>query len=542
MAQNFKDNTLYEMDNLVVLRGMNSETVDLIATDPPFNTKRNRSGTAGFYVDKWKWGDTDILPDQWKWNEVHPKWLEEIKDEHPELYQVIESTKLVQGEDTAAFLCFISVRLLEMHRVLKPTGSIYLHCDPTMSHYLKLVIDAVFGNDNFLADITWKRYAAHSLSKSAVDTISDHLLYYAKDNEHVMANRVTSQLDTAELNKKFPHGETETGRRFQHVALEQNSNRSSAGEPRQIGDRTVTSDIGWRWSQSTFDERIAKNPYLIYWTRNGKPRYKIYADEYSGEPVGNIWTDIPYLASGDSERTGSPDQKPLALYERIVKASSNEGDLVLDPFCGCATTIIAADKLKRRWIGIDRRKDARYHIITRFMGITRQEREHLEQYALDPEWLERQMQQYEMHYQTEPPIRTDNGEQELSELPQVYSVAEPENPLSHAEMKKILVERFELKCWGCNYIPPDERYLHLDHIIPKSEGGSNHIDNRALLCQPCNSMKSNTMSLTALRRRNRQEEHEKDNEPIDLPTALAWTRQHMIDLIRRSPHQYEINF
>ena len=119
MSQNFKDNTLYEMYNLVVLRGMNSETVDLIATDPPFNTKRNRSGTAGFYVDKWKWGDTDILPDQWKWNEVHPQWLEEIKDELPELYQVIESTKLVQGEDTAAFLCFLSVRLLEMHRVLK---------------------------------------------------------------------------------------------------------------------------------------------------------------------------------------------------------------------------------------------------------------------------------------------------------------------------------------------------------------------------------------------------------------------------------------
>ena len=117
MTQNFLDNTLYEMDNLVVLRGMNSETVDLIATDPPFNTKRNRSGTAGFYVDNWKWGNTDILPDQWKWNEVHPKWLEEIKDEHTALYQVIEATRIVQGEDTAAFLCFLGVRLLEMHTV-----------------------------------------------------------------------------------------------------------------------------------------------------------------------------------------------------------------------------------------------------------------------------------------------------------------------------------------------------------------------------------------------------------------------------------------
>ena len=112
MTQNFLDNTLYEMDNLIVLRGMNSETIDLIATDPPFNTKRNRTKTAGHYVDKWKFGDTNILPDQWKWNEVHPKWQEEIKDEHPALYQVIESTKIVQGEDTAAFLCFLSVRLV----------------------------------------------------------------------------------------------------------------------------------------------------------------------------------------------------------------------------------------------------------------------------------------------------------------------------------------------------------------------------------------------------------------------------------------------
>ena len=170
-------------------------------------------------------------------------------------------------------------------------------------------------------------YAAHSLSKSAVDTISNHLLYYAKDNMHVMANRVTSPLDTEELNKKFPHVETETGRRFQNVALEQSSNRSSAGEIRKIGDKTVTSDIGWRWNQSTFDERIAKNPYLIYWTRTGKPRYKIYADEYAGEPVGNIWTDIPYLASGDGERTGYPTQKPVALLDRIIKASSNEGEV-----------------------------------------------------------------------------------------------------------------------------------------------------------------------------------------------------------------------
>ena len=148
-----------------------------------------------------------------------------------------------------------------------------------------------------------------------------------------------------------------------------------------------------------------------------------------------------------------------------------------------------------------------------------------------------------MHYQTEPPKRTNKNVQELAELPQVYSVysvAEPENLLTHAEMHEILVNQFGPQCWGCHYQPPDKRYLHLDHITPKSEGGTNQIDNRSLLCQPCNSMKSNTMSLTALRRRNRQEEYEQDNEPIDLRTALSWTRAYVIELIRRSPYQIRL--
>ena len=153
--QNFPDNTLYELDNLDVLRGMNSETVDLIATDPPFNTKRNRSGTAGFYVDNWKWGDTGRLPDQWKWNEVHPKWLEEIKDDSPALFQVIEAARECHDDGIAAFLCFLSVRLLEMHRVLKPTGSIYLHCDHTANAYIRMCMDAIFGHRNFRNEIVW---------------------------------------------------------------------------------------------------------------------------------------------------------------------------------------------------------------------------------------------------------------------------------------------------------------------------------------------------------------------------------------------------
>ena len=478
MAQNFKDNTLYEMDNLVVLRGMNSETVDLIATDPPFNTSRSRAGTAGYYVDNWKWGDTGILPDQWKWNEVHPQWLEEIKDEHNALYQVIESAKLVQGEDAAAFLCFISVRLLEMHRILKPTGSIYLHCDHTANSYIRIAMDAIFGKNNFRNEIVWHYYNVASTSRKFIGRKHDTIFFYAKSESTSF-------------------------------------NWDSMREP-------YSPQSNWVKASDSY----------------GDPRY---GPNEKGKLMHDVWR-IPTINNMANERTGSPDQKPLALYERIIKASSNKGELVLDPFCGCATTIIAAKEHKRRWIGIDRRIDARYHIITRLMGITRKERERVEKYATDKNWLDREMKRYEMHYETEPPKRTDKIVQELAELPQVYSVAEPENPLTHAEMHEILVNQFGLQCWGCNYIPPDKRYLHLDHITPKSDGGTNHIDNRALLCQPCNSMKSNTMSLSALRSANDREGYMQDNDPINLPVALAWTRNYMIELIRRSPYQSTIDF
>ena len=314
MTQNFPDNTLYELDNLDVLRGMNSETVDLIATDPPFNTKRNRSGTAGHYVDKWKWGDTGILPDQWMWNEVHPKWLEEIKDDNPALHQVIEAARVCHGEDIAAFLCFLSVRLLECHRVLKPTGSLYLHCDHAANGYIRMAMDAIFGKSNFRNEIVWHYYNVASTSRNFFGRKHDTILFYSK------SKTVTFNWD----DMREPYS--------------QNSNWVKA-------------------SASYGDDR--------------------YGPDERGKLMHDVWR-IPTINNMAKERTGSPDQKPLALYERIIKASSNEGDLVLDPFCGCATTIIAAHNLNRRWVGIDRRTDARYHVVSRMAGISAEEREKLE--------------------------------------------------------------------------------------------------------------------------------------------------------------------
>lgn len=533
MTQNFPDNALYEMDNLEVLRGMNSETVDLIATDPPFNIKRNRSGTAGQYVDNWKWGDTGILPDQWTWNEVHPKWLEEIKDNHTALYHAIDAAKHCQGEDTAAFLCFLSVRLIEMHRILKDTGSIYLHCDPTASHYIKMCMDAIFGRRNFRNEIVWKRtergFKGSQFGPRSYNSNTDSILFYAKTGKAFFdMTDVLEPYEPEYLEKAFKLSDDKG-----HYYLDVVHNRKSAS-PRpnlcyEYKGFFPPYPSGWKVGLPRMEELEKQGELMI----EGNKLYRKIRPK-QGRIRKNLWDDISE-AKGN-ERTGSPDQKPITLYERIIKASSNEGDLVLDPFCGCATTIIAADNLKRRWIGIDRRVDARYHIITRMMGINKKERERIEKFATDKDWLDRQTAKYEIHYQTEPPVRTDQDVSIVPELSHVYQYnLEPLH--SHAEMHQILVDQFGLKCWGCNFVPPDKRYLHLDHIVPKSDGGNNDIDNRALLCQPCNSKKSNTMSLTSLRRQNKKDGYIQLGEAIDLPTALAWTRSLLVQTIRETPYQ-----
>ena len=479
MTANWSNRTLFHGDNLAFLRGMNSETIDLIATDPPFNKGRDFHATPESLASGAK------FQDRWSWEQdVHQEWVDQIVDDHPRLMEAIESARHAHSDGMGAFMCFMAVRLLEMRRLLKPTGSMYLHCDATASHYLKACMDAIFGWKNFRNDIVWQRYAVHSLS-SGFDRVSDSLLHYSRSDDFV-SNSVFGTPTVEQLAKKFPHTEKETGRRFQHVSLEQSSNSSSAGEDRVIGDRVVVSIIGWRWTQQTFDTRLAENRHLIYWTKNGRPRYKIYADEYEGVPIGNIWTDVPYLSAGDKERVGYPTQKPLALYERIIQASSNEGDMVLDPFAGCATTCVAAERLQRQWVGIDLWDGA--------LDITRQRMEDNRQLLTDIPTI---------YYADTPPTRTDAGETAAPDLKlQMQSAQRPS--MSRAEMREQLLAEFGPVCRGCDHAFHHDRYLELDHIVPRSEGGSNDIDNRTLLCGPCNRLKSNTYTLTGLRKQNKR--------------------------------------
>ena len=355
-------NRLYYGDCLTIMQSMKLSSVDLIYLDPPFNSNREYNAIYKDETGRPLPDQTAAFCDLWTLDEERERAIRSmpilmreagIEDDVAEFWRLWLNALRNTNPRLLAYLSYMVQRLLPMRGILKPTGSIYLHCDPTASHYIKVMMDGIFGHRNFLNEIVWKRYAVHSLSESGFDTVSDKILVYAKELRYTKFNSVLGRADEIELENKFTHLEHETGRKYQHVALEQSSNKSSAGEERNINGRKVVSQIGWRWTQETFNERIARNPHLIYWTKNGRPRYKIYQDEYKGVPLGNIWTDIPYLSATSGERMGYATQKPVNLLERIIKASSNEGDVVFDPFCGCATTLEAAHRLNRKWIGID---------------------------------------------------------------------------------------------------------------------------------------------------------------------------------------------
>ncbi len=254
------------------------------------------------------------------------------------------------------YLTFMYERLVLTRDLLAHNGSIYVHLDWHAGHYIKVMMDEIFGHENFRAEIIWQRTPGHHLSNT-MDVMTDIILWYSKTPDFVY-NQQYQILSKKEEEKKFSFIEKESGRRFTHEKLEQSSNAYSIGEKRIINGRKVTTKVGWRWTQETFDKRLVRNPHLIFWTSKGRPRYKRYADEYLGRKIGNLWVDIPSLGSNDKERLGYPTQKPEALLERIVRMSSKENDIVADFFCGSGTTLSVAEKLNRRWIGGDLSKYA----------------------------------------------------------------------------------------------------------------------------------------------------------------------------------------
>jgi len=346
-------NLLYYGDNLDILRRyIKDETVDLVYLDPPFNS--NQDYNVLFNERSGRQSDAQIhaFEDTWEWSLDAERSLKEIVEAGGAVSQTMQAFRTAIGtNDMLAYLAMMAPRLVELRRVLKPTGSIYLHCDPTASHYLKVLLDAIFGGVNFQGEIVWRRTASHVTSRRW-PRLHDILLCYAKDvgTVHFMPPKVRADEGWIEREYRF---EDKRGRYMLDNLTGAGTTDGPSGQPwRGVDPKKIGKGRHWRYVPETLEKLDADG--RIHWPTKGKyPKLKQYLKESGGKAVGDIWTDIGVLGRTSSERLGYPTQKPEALLERLISASSNKGDLVLDPFGGCGTAVIAAQRLGRRWIGID---------------------------------------------------------------------------------------------------------------------------------------------------------------------------------------------
>ncbi len=462
MSLNVANRTLFTGDNLDVMRGMNSESVDLIYLDPPFNSNRTYSAPIGSEAAGAAFKDT------WTLDDVDEAWHGEIAEQNQAVYSVIGTAGEAHGKSMKSYLIMMAVRLIEIRRVLKETGSIYLHCDPTASHYLKLLMDAVFSRSNFRSEIVWRRVNPTGRGTKRFANNVDQILYYIRGDSFTW-NQPYLPHRKEYVDKFYRHFDSD-GRRYRLDNLKGAGMRAGSSglpwkgvDPSQTGshwaipNRELPNEIRNKSSQKKLEylDRIGR----IYWPPKGSvPAYKRYLDEMPGTAIDTLWDDIGNLQAQSKERVGYPTQKPLKLLDRIIKASSNEGDMILDPFAGCATACVAAERLHRQWVGIDLSPLAAKLVNSRLqkeMGLF-----------------------FDIHHRTDIPRRTDQGD-----LP---------NYKTH---RHTLYGRQEGVCGGCQVMFPF-RNMTVDHIVPRSKGGTDHLDNLQLLCAACNSTKG-TMNQAA---------------------------------------------
>ena len=439
---NVANRTLFTGDNLDVMRGINSECIDLIYLDPPFNSNQDFAAPIGSEAAGAAFKDT------WTLQDVDLAWHGQIADQHPGLYAIIDAAGECHGTSMKAYLIMMGVRLLEMKRLLKPTGSIYLHCDPTASHYLKMVMDAIFDQRNYRNEIVWKRNTGNSAGRQ-FGRIHDILLYFSKTSSRVW-NPIAGETFSDEQLSRFK--KDEAGRYYTGQDL---TAPNHSKEPSFTWRGTTPGNTRrWAHSHDALEELWKSGKILL--KKDGSPRLdglKAYLDEMPGPRVQSIWADVPRVSNTGKERVGYPTQKPLKLLERIIKASSNEGQMILDPFCGCATACVAAEHLQREWIGIDLSEKAADLVRHRLADATGMFGK--------------------ITHRTDLPVRTD-----------VYQMKH------YSNFKNVLYGQQEGKCAGCKVLFPF-RNLTVDHIIPKSRGGQDNEENLQLLCGACNSMKGN---------------------------------------------------
>ena len=457
---NFPNRMLYYGDNLPALRRMNTATARLIATDPPFKKQRGFFSAAGGYDDRWTW-HKDILGQDRKGNAIaenHADWIDLMQDDWPAAWKVIDAARAAYGDDMGAFLCWLGVRLMEMRRILRDDGSIYLHIDHTAHAWTKALMDAIFGRKNFVNEIAWCYKSGGASPKRHFSRKHDTILFYSKGSDY----------------RFNPQQEKSYNRGFKPY--------------RFAGVTEYQDERGW----------------------------------YTLVGMKDYWR-LDMVGRTSAERMGYPTQKPLALYERIIRASSDPGDIVLDPFCGCATTPIAAERLGRQWVGMDIWEGAYDRVVERLRA----------QPDAAMHILASQVTFINNHGQGEQfPARTDDNEVAAPALRlKTRRPTEPWQQINNTLMRRILTaaQRHDglVGCAGCGRLLEPE-FFHLDHIRPKSDGGENYITNRVLICGPCNSRKADTKTLRGLRSDNRKDKWMKDRKLAEEMQSLARLRAEWI--------------
>ena len=456
-AVNFSSGTVWTGDNLPIMRGMNSDSVDLIYLDPPFNSKANYAAPIGSRAAGAAFKDT------WSLSDVDAEWINLIEAKHPALHRVLLAA--LENSDKS-YLAYMAARLLEMRRILKPTGSIYLHCDDSIGHWLRVLMDAVFGRGGCQNEIVWKRIGNHN-DAGRFGRTWDRLLFYGAE---IRRDGARVPLSTKNVESKYRFSDS----RGRYRRGDLTGPGTSDGESGEAWRGWNPTDIGRCWSIPNTGDYAAwieanlipgyraeksilarlellHDADLIVFTAKGTPELKRYLDANPGQVPPDVWTDIPPINSQAKERTGYPTQKPRKLLERIIEASSGEGDIVLDPFCGCATTCVAAQALHRQWAGIDISPKAAELVDQRI----RDELGGL----------------FDCIRRTDIPKRTD-----LGKLP------------SYRSHGKALYGEQGGNCNGCG-THFQVQHLTVDHIIARNKGGTDHIENLQLLCNHCNAVK-----------------------------------------------------
>lgn len=554
---NVANRTLAIMDNLPFLRSLNNECIDLIAIDPPFAANETFTQTPKPPITEDELleekalakkhgvphnegiGETRVK-DVWNWDDdIHPAWKMQMEDDYPAVHAVIQAVEACATENEAAYIAFMAVRLIECRRVLKPTGSIYVHCDDHADSYLRMLLDAIFGADNFRNEITWNRSGGRSDSKKW-GRVSDRILYYRKSSSFTW-NRQYQPHDPEYVSKNYRYNDNDGRGPYRKLPLHAAGLRTGESGSDWNGYSPTLHNRHWATpSRGSMHRYIRKHNLIQNWpdaypsvherlealdkcglmihSDAYLPEIKTYLASTNGVAAKDFISDIP-MASGN-EKTGYATQKPLALYERIIKASSNPGDIILDIFAGCATTAIAAEKLDRQWIACDMAYRSWTMLKRRFYqnGFALTDMTDSTREALGEHQTELQEAESYTIGPSEIPIRTDKDPAPFHPLAQTRrgrrstQSATWSGRIPKDEAKQLLIDRFGPVCWGCGYEPRrpngtiDDMLLEVDHIRAKraSEGvqGDDELYNLALLHRTCNGIKRNKLTLEELRSDN----------------------------------------